>query len=88
MSAVTELAAAIRDTLTPPEPPMDDTAGWRLYDRLIVSRACHVRGVLKSLAEGNDSGPSVAAAVHVIAQAAELIPVNYPVREEQSGGGS
>lgn len=88
VSDLTDLAAAIRDALTPPVPPHDDTAGWRLYDRLIVNRTCHVRGVLGALAGGDDSAAMVGATIRVIAATAELLPVNYRTRDEQPGGGS
>jgi hypothetical protein len=88
VSDLTDLAAAIHEALTPPVPPHDDTAGWRLYDRLIVNRTCHVRGVLGALAGGDDSKPTMAATIRVIAKTDELIPVNYRVRDEQPGSGS
>jgi hypothetical protein len=46
---VRDFAAALRDALDPPNPA--SLEGWDLHDRMLVDRAAHIAGALRSLIE-------------------------------------
>jgi hypothetical protein len=84
VSAVTDLAAAVRDALTLPDAVGPDA--WSERGHIASMRAAYLRGALDALASGDESaaGGTIAA----VREAAEWHPVTYPVRDEQPGGGS
>lgn len=84
MSAVTELAAAIRDAL---DVPIVDTKQGRLFDELMLrtARMEYLSAVMAGVIDGNLDVP---AAISTIRRETERAPVTYPAFTEQPGSGS
>lgn len=84
MSAVTDLAAAIRDAL---DVPIVDTKQGRLFDELMLRtvRMAHLSGVMETVIDGTVEIP---AAIRAIRSEIERTPVTYPAFIEEPGGGS
>lgn len=73
-----DLAAAIYEALTVPRPAPHEE--WAKSDKLLADRAIHIRGALRTLAEG-DPNATPQSAASAIRAALEYLPVRYDVAE-------